>query len=77
MIQGWPETDCFTHMDCAVCIVASNVFSVCVPPQTICTYTMKQQIHDSTKNKTFVNGVELEQYQFQKALSYIHKQTCN
>jgi len=41
-IRGWPQTECYHHMDTVVCMVASNVYNIMVPPENVCIYTMRQ-----------------------------------
>ena len=69
-IKGWPETDCFTHMDTAVCFVAWNSFVCAVPSPGVCTYTF---IHEGRK----ATDEQLENYQWQVCTSYANKKTCN
>jgi hypothetical protein len=70
-IKGWPETDCFAHMDTVVCIVATNNFPYCIPPKDVCTYTFEQEGRSSTCNQT------LENYQWNICKTYVSRKTCN
>ena len=91
-IRGWPETECFAHMDTVVCMVASNVMKVCVPPPDICTYTMVQDRNESNVSprklpnwaaiimEKHIPNIEqhtIENYQWLRALQYKNKRTCN
>ena len=80
-IKGWPETICFTHMDMATCIVATNNFSFIVPNKEICTYTFTQEQRNSSIGEKYIrvngNVVTLENFQFNMALSFFHKKTSN
>lgn len=71
-IKGWPENDCFTHVDWSVCIVCSNNFPHFVPDKAICTYTMEQ-----ANRKASTTSNELEQYQQKICQSYSDKKQCN
>ncbi len=75
-IGGWPENDCFVHVDCSVCFVAFNNFNVVVPPNNICSYTFEQTYREPTEK--FLNGGEsYNSYQWRKCLSYSDKLVCN
>jgi hypothetical protein len=76
-IKGWPETDCFTHMDTVVCIVASNNFRCGIPPQEVCTYTF-EQAGRSQESRMMPDGKQtIDEYQWNKCLSYQDKKVCN
>lgn len=49
---GWPENDCYLHVDTTVCIIACKMgFDIVIPKQRICSYTMRQTCRDNG-NKT-------------------------
>ncbi len=79
-IKGWPETVCFTHMDCAVCFVACNNFQFVVAPKNVCTYTMEQsnRKHSGPRFILIDNQViELGDYEWKICCSYINKYVSN
>ena len=78
-IKGWPETICFTHMDCAVCMVATNNFPHFIPDKNICSYTFSQSTRYTGEKIINVNGndISIENFQWQIALTYLNKKTCN
>lgn len=79
-IKGWPETICFTHMDCAVCLVACNNFPAIVGPINACTYTMEQPNRTSSRNRTInVNGInmDVEYFEWKVCVSYKNRTECN
>jgi hypothetical protein len=55
-IGGWPENECFIHVDTTVChIIWNNLFNIIVPNQNICTYTMQQTNRNhGTKEKQYI-----------------------
>jgi hypothetical protein len=76
-IKGWPETDCFTHMDTVVCIVAYNNFLCNIPPADVCTYTF-EQTGRSSQTKMMPDGQQtVDEYQWGVCLSYHNKKVCN
>ena len=87
-IGGWPENECFSHVDTATCFVASNLFDVVVPPPAICSYTFQQNPMMSYRPHSLrhrlrrrllhqMNEADLESYQWTKCLSYRDKIQCN
>jgi len=80
-IKGWPETECFVHMDYATCIVATNNFKAIVPDKNICVYTFTQKNRESNTENRYVkignNTYSLENYQFMRAISYRDKLVSN
>jgi hypothetical protein len=80
-IKGWPENDCFTHMDTVVCIVATNNFQCYIPDKNVCTYTFQKpaksynQLDDNNTDELVKQNIEM--YQWEKCLSYINKNVCN
>ena len=78
-IKGWPETICFTHMDCAVCMVATNNFPHFIPDKNICSYTFSQSTRYTGEKKINVdcNDISIENFQWQIALTYFNAKTCN
>lgn len=50
-INGWPENECFVHVDTTVCIIVCKLFRVIIPPPNVCTYTMEQQHRDHDKKR--------------------------
>ena len=75
-IKGWPENDCFVHVDCSVCFVAFNNFNIFVPPNNICSYTFEQEYREP-QEKFLTTGESYNQYQWRKCLSYSDKLLCN
>jgi hypothetical protein len=73
-IRGWPQNECFHHVDFAVCMVAYNTFKICVPPKEICTYTFTQP--DRPPNDRMV-ALPLETYEMIRAHCYYGKKVCN
>jgi hypothetical protein len=81
-IRGWPEYECFVHVDTAVCFVIVNNFDTCIPRDTsICTYTPRQTSRDHKedrfvllKNKLFLS---YDEYQTQRCLAYRDKLVSN
>ena len=73
-IKGWPETICFTHMDCAVCMVATNNFHHFIPDKSICSYTFSQPTRYTGEKMININGntISIENFQWKVALSYLH-----
>jgi len=77
-IKGWPETVCFTHMDCAVCLVACNNFPCIIVPQNACTYTMEQPSRITTNQEVkLINNMSIGDFEWQVCMSYKDKMTCN
>lgn len=81
-IKGWPENDCFVHMDLATCIVATNNYPYIIPKNNICSFTFTQEYRNSKTENRYVilndgNIFTLEDYQFMVALSYQNKMTSN
>jgi len=80
-IKGWPETICFTHMDMATCIVATNNYSCIVPDKNVCSYTFTQEERNSQIGEKYINVngniISLEQFQFKVGLSFFDKKTSN
>lgn len=79
-IKGWPETICFTHMDCVVCMVATNNFYNCVPrDKSICSYTFSQPTRFTGEKFIRINNknITIEQFQWNEALKFINKKFCN
>jgi hypothetical protein len=79
-IKGWPETICFTHVDCAVCFVICNNFPFIVAPQNVCTYTMQQSNRHCGETKYInVNGniMEVGDFEWKVCCSYQNKLTSN
>ena len=49
---GWPENECYLHVDTTVCAIACKKgFDIVIPKQDICSYTMQQTRRDNG-NKT-------------------------
>lgn len=78
-IKGWPETICFTHMDCVVCMVATNNFHHIIPDKSICSYTFSQSTRYTGEKMININGnkISIENFQWKVALSYLNKKFCN
>ena len=79
-IKGWPETICFTHMDCAVCFVACNNFPFIVAPKNVCTYTMEQttRSHETVKYTNFnKQTVKVANFEWAICCTYQNKNCSN
>jgi hypothetical protein len=81
-IRGWPEYECFVHVDTAVCFVASNNFDVHVPQDiSICTYTMQQNQRDRPDRFVIIKDrnifMNYDEYQTQRCLYYRDKLMSN
>jgi hypothetical protein len=51
-IGGWPENECFLHVDTTVCaIIYKKGFNIIIPKPNVCSYTMRQTRRDNG-NKT-------------------------
>jgi len=49
---GWPENECYLHVDTTVCAIVYRMgFDIVIPKQYICSYTMQQTRRDNG-NKT-------------------------
>ena len=47
---GWPENECYLHVDTAVCAIACKKgFNIVIPKSEICSYTMRQKRNDNGK----------------------------
>jgi hypothetical protein len=70
-IKGWPENGCYGHVDCSVCIVATNNYPAIVPPREICSFTMVQETRNST------TSWEVNDFEWRTCLSYSDKKFSN
>jgi hypothetical protein len=70
-IKGWPENNCFAHVDTSVCFVATNNFPFYIPSKEICTYTFEQP------DRNYSSDSKIESYQWSKCLEYSNKITSN
>ncbi len=73
-IGGWPENEFFAHVDTAMCMVASNNFSIIIPPIYICTYTMEQTNRTQAKPS---NGIDIENLSMTKCITYTYAKHSN
>jgi hypothetical protein len=73
-IGGWPENECFHHVDFSVCMVAYNVFTIKIPPKEVCTYTFIQPERPPISQ---LITVPLEHYEALRAESFLGKMKCN
>jgi hypothetical protein len=73
-IGGWPENECFHHVDFSVCMVAYNVYDVRIPPKNVCSYTCIQAERPPI---TQLVTVPLEHYEALRAESYMGRTKCN
>lgn len=76
-IKGWPENKCFTHVDTAVCFVATNNYPFMIPPISVCTYTFEQSGRSSETRMVPNSNVSIDQLQWKICISYRSRMSSN